>query len=130
MLHTNDPIIKHKVGLLNPAEELQNISKACQVMGLSRETFYRYKQAVEDGGVESLLNKDRRKSNPKNRVDERTEAAVVQHAIDYPAHGQARTSNQLRKQGIFVSWSGVRSIWPRHGLACFKKRLCVLSKKK
>ena len=48
MLHTNDPIIKHKVGLLNPAEELRNISKACQVMGLSRETFYRYKQAVED----------------------------------------------------------------------------------
>nr|VFJ97285.1 MAG: hypothetical protein BECKH772B_GA0070898_101091 [Candidatus Kentron sp. H]VFK00631.1 MAG: hypothetical protein BECKH772A_GA0070896_101972 [Candidatus Kentron sp. H]VFK00812.1 MAG: hypothetical protein BECKH772B_GA0070898_102052 [Candidatus Kentron sp. H]VFK01996.1 MAG: hypothetical protein BECKH772A_GA0070896_102496 [Candidatus Kentron sp. H]VFK05232.1 MAG: hypothetical protein BECKH772C_GA0070978_102495 [Candidatus Kentron sp. H] len=48
MLHTNDPIIKHKVGLLNPVEELRNISKACQVMGLSRETFYRYKQAVED----------------------------------------------------------------------------------
>jgi len=74
MLHTNEQIIKHKVGLLNLAEELRNVSKACQVMGLSRDTFYRYKQAVDKGSVEALLHKDRRKPNPKNRVDERTEA--------------------------------------------------------
>ena len=61
MLNTNDRIIKHKIGLLNLAEELRNVSKACQVMGLSRDTFYRYKSAVEEGGVESLLEKDRRK---------------------------------------------------------------------
>lgn len=48
MLHTNEKIIKHKVGLINLAEELRNISKACKVMGLSRETFYRYKRAVEE----------------------------------------------------------------------------------
>ena len=67
MLNTNERIIKHKVGLLNLAEELGNVSRACQVMGLSRDTFYRYKQAVEDGGVESLLQKDRRKPNPTIR---------------------------------------------------------------
>lgn len=32
MLHTNNPIIKHKAGLLNLAEELGNVSKACKVM--------------------------------------------------------------------------------------------------
>ena len=68
MLNTNERIIKHKVGLLNLAEELGNVSKACQIMGLSRDTFYRYKDAVEDGGVEALLDTDRRKPNPKNRV--------------------------------------------------------------
>lgn len=129
MIHTNDHIIKHKVGLLNLAEELGNVSKACQVMGMSRDTFYRYKQAVEDGGIESLLNKDRRKPNLKNRVDEKTEAAVVQYAIDFPAHGQARTSNELRKLGVFVSSGGVRSIWLRHDLACFKDRLRALEEK-
>jgi len=61
MLNTNERIIKHKVGLLNLAEELGNVSKACQVMGLSRDTFYRYKSVVEDGGVEALLEADRRK---------------------------------------------------------------------
>ncbi len=46
MLNTTDKIIKHKTGLLNLAEELGNVSKACQVMGMSRDTFYRYKSAV------------------------------------------------------------------------------------
>ena len=55
MLNTNEKVIKHKVGLLNLAEELGNVSKACQVMGLSRDTFYRYKAAVEESGVETLL---------------------------------------------------------------------------
>ena len=50
MLNTTDKIIKHKTGLLNLAEELGNVSKACQAMGYSRDTFYRYKSAVEDGG--------------------------------------------------------------------------------
>lgn len=55
MLENNARIIQHKVGLLNLAEELGNGSKACKVMGLSRDTFYRYKAAVESGGVESLF---------------------------------------------------------------------------
>ena len=57
MLNSNERIIKHKVGLLNLAEELGNVSQACKVMGMSRDTFYRYKAAVEDGGVEVLLEK-------------------------------------------------------------------------
>ena len=129
MLNTNERIIKHKVGLLNLAEELGNVSKACQVMGLSRDTFYRYKSAVEDGGIEALLEADRRKPNPKNRVEPRIEAAVTQYAIDFPAHGQVRTSNELRKQGVFISPSGVRSVWLRHDLANFKDRLKALEAK-
>ena len=43
MINSNQKIIKHKVGLLNLAEELGNVSKACKIMGLSRDTFYRYK---------------------------------------------------------------------------------------
>lgn len=126
MLNTNDKIIKHKVGLLNLAEELGNVSQACKVMGLSRDTFYRYKEAVDSGGVEALTERTRRKPNPKNRVDEAIEAKVIAYATDFPAHGQTRTSNELRKLGTFVSPSGVRSIWLRHGLACFADRLKAL----
>lgn len=112
MINGSEKIIKHKTGLLNLAQELGNVSKACQIMGMSRDTFYRYRAAVEEGGVESLIDKDRRKPNLKNRVDEATEQAVLHYALDYPAHGQLRTSNELRKLGVFVSPSGVRSIWP------------------
>ena len=109
MLLTHNPIIKHK-GLLNLAEELQNVSKACKIMGVSRNTFYRYQELVETNGLETLINPDRRVPNLKNHVDEVTEQALVAYAIEYPAHGQHRTSNELRKRGIFVSDSGVRSI--------------------
>ena len=61
--------------------------------------------------------------NLKNRTDDTTEQAVINYAIEYPAHGQQRTSNELRKQGIFISGSGVRSVWLRHDLENFKKRL-------
>lgn len=116
MDHTTNPIIKHKVGLLNLAEELNNVSQACKVMGVSRDTFYRYKELVDEGGLESLIDRSRRAPNLKNRVDEHTESTVISYAIEYPAHGQVRTSNKLRKQGVFVSPSGVRSIWLCHVL--------------
>lgn len=129
MLHTNNPIIKHKVGLLNLAEELGNVSRACKVMGVSRDTFYRYQELVESGDVDSLISRSRRVPNLKNRVDEATEKAVVDYAVEYPAYGQVRASNELRRQGISVSPSGVRSIWLRHDLESFKKRLKALEDK-
>ena len=82
--------------MLNLADELGNISKACKMMGVSRGTFYRYKEAVDDGGIESLFDQNRRIPNPKNRVDPLIESAVVAYAIDQPAHGQVRVSNELR----------------------------------
>ncbi|WP_139127049.1 helix-turn-helix domain-containing protein, partial [Vibrio parahaemolyticus] len=128
MLHTSNPIIKHKAGLLNLAEELGNVSKACKVMGVSRDTFYRYQELVETGGIDALINQSRRTPNLKNRVDSETEQAVLKYAIDFPAHGQVRTSNELRKLGVFISPSGVRSIWLRNDLENFKKRLIALEK--
>ena len=56
----NEKIIRIKVGLLNLAEELGNVSKACQMMGMSRNTLYRYKNAMQEGGVDALLDKSRR----------------------------------------------------------------------
>lgn len=60
MLHTANPVIKHKAGLLNLAEELSNVSKACKIMGVSRDTFYRYRELVAEGGVDAQINRSRR----------------------------------------------------------------------
>ena len=121
-------VIKHKIGLLNLAAELGNVSRACKVMGFSRDTFYRYQAAVETGGVEALIDANRRKPNIKNRVEEAAEAAITAFALEQPAFGQVRVSNELRKRGIFVSPSGVRSVWLRQNLESFKKRLSALEK--
>lgn len=98
-------------------------------MGVSRDTFYRYRELVDEGGVDALINRSRRAPNLKNRTDEATEQAVVDYAVAFPAHGQHRTSNKLRKQGVFISGSGVRSVWLRHNLENFKKRLKALEEK-
>lgn len=98
-------------------------------MGLSRDTFYRYQKALEEGGIDALVDQNRRKANPKNRVDEQIENAVVAYAIEQPAHGQVRASNELRCRGVFISPTGIRCVWLRNNLSCFKERLRALEEK-
>ena len=125
----NQSAIKHKIGLLNLAQELGNVSKACKMMGFSRDTFYRYQNAKEEGGVEALFEANRRKPNVRNRVEQHIEDAVCKMALDQPAFGQTRVSNELRKEGLFISPAGVRCVWMRHDLESFKKRLKALEAK-
>ena len=124
-MSTVQKIIKNKVGLLNLAEELGNVSRACKVMGYSRDTFYRYKQAVDEGGVEALIDKSRRRPNLRNRTAPEIEEAIVALAIDEPALGQVRVANELRKRGLHISPAGVRGVWMRHDLQTFKHRLAA-----
>jgi len=122
-------IVKPKIGLLELGKQLGNVAEACRIMGYSRDSYYRFKKQYEMNGEEGLREISRQQPNIKNRVDPSIEEAVLRITFEYPAYGQVRISNELRKQGVFFSPGGVRCVWIRHDLEVFQKRLKALEAK-
>lgn len=121
-----DRSLRPKLGLLHLAEKLGNVTRACQSLGYSRDSYYRFKALYERGGADALRNFSRRGPMVKNRVTEDVTKHVLDLTYAHPSWGQQRVADALSKAGIAVSSSGVRSIWMRAGIETFEKRVFAL----
>jgi len=118
---------RRKLSLLQLAQELNNVSKACKIMGYHRDTFYEVRRAFQVGGVQALLEEKRGPKGPHpNRVSEEVEQKILDYALTHPTHGCQRVSNELRLQGTEVGPGGVRGVWMRHDLETRHRRLLRL----
>jgi transposase InsO family protein len=118
---------RRKLSLLQLAAELDNVSKACRIMGYHRDTFYEIRRAFQVNGVSGLIEERRGPRGPHpNRVGPEIEAKILDYALAQPTHGAQRVANELRLQNVNVSPSGVRSVWLRNDLGTRHKRLLRL----
>ncbi len=126
---TDKKVARRKLSLLDLANELNNVSKACRVMGYSRQQFYEIRRNFQTYGAEGLIDRLPGAKGPHpNRVATEVEEAILAHSLKYPTHGCLRVAQELALQGIMVSSTGVRGVWSRHQLETKHERLLRLEK--
>ena len=119
-------LLKHKLSLLQLAEQLQNIRQACKMMGVSRQHYYDIKQRFEQAGVEGLHEKERKLPRMPNQTPQDIEERIIEYSLKHPTYGKDRMPLQLRFEGIIISSSSVERIWKRYHLENRFKRLLKL----
>jgi transposase InsO family protein len=115
--------------LLELAHDLDNVSRACKLMGYSRQQFYEIRRNFQTYGSQGLIDRLPGPRGPHpNRVPAEIEQAILDHALAHPCHGATRVEQELRLKGIQVSSGGVRGVWQRNGLLTKHERLLRLEK--
>jgi transposase InsO family protein len=126
---TEEKIARRKLSLLDLANDLGNVSKACKMIGYSRQQFYEIRRNFQTYGAAGLIDRLPGPRNPHpNRVPETVEQAILEHSLAHPCHGPMRVAQELTLQGIQVSSGGVRGVWQRHNLLTKHERLLRLEK--
>lgn len=126
---TKDKVARRKLSLLELATDLDNVSKACRIMGYSRQQFYEIRRNYQTHGADGLIDRLPGAKGPHpNRVGAEIEQAILAHSLDHPGHGALRVAHELMLKGVQVSSGGVRGVWSRHELLTKHQRLLRLEK--
>ena len=122
-------VAQSRLNLLQLAEKLGNVSKACRMGNVSRSQFYEYKRAFQTYGFEGLIDKPPIPGPHPAELSDPVKEKILSLSLKHPAFGQQRIADQLQLEGVCVCASSVRNLWLKEGLETRYKRLLRLEEK-
>lgn len=112
--------------LLQLAEKLGNVSKACQMHKVSRSQFYEYKRAFQLHGLDGLIDKPPVPGSHPNELTDEIKQKIIDLSLKHPAYGQQRIADHLALEGIAVCATSIRNLWIKQDMETRYKRLLLL----
>ena len=119
-------LAQKRLTLLQLAEKLGNVSKACRLHKVSRSQFYEYKRAFQQHGLEGLIDKPPIPGSHPNELSDETKQKIVGLSLQHPTFGQQRIADQLSLEGVSVCATSVRNVWIKQDMETRYKRLLRL----
>ena len=122
-------LAQKRLTLLQLAEKLGNVSKACRMHKVSRSQFYEYKRTFQEHGLDGLVDKPPIPLSHPNQLPKKTKARIIELSLEHPAFGQQRIADQMALEDIAVCATSVRNVWIKENLETKYKRLLRLEEK-
>ena len=127
-MSTREKLIQARISMLALADELQSISRACKVAGISRSHFYEIKDAFEKYGRDGLAPQPRRRPRMPNETPPELESQILAMTREYPTYSYVKIADQLKLIGVPATANQVRGVWLRRGLVKRYDRLLWLER--
>ncbi|HEX2184341.1 MAG TPA: DDE-type integrase/transposase/recombinase [Chloroflexota bacterium] len=110
-------IIYHRrVRVLEHADQTGNVAETCRVFGISRKSFYQWRNLARDYGLEALMPKARRVPQLPNATPTHVVAEVLTLAVAEPTVGCRQLADRLGERGYAISKTTTQKILVDHGL--------------
>jgi transposase InsO family protein len=122
----DEKVARQRLSVLQLAETLGNITKACQQRGMTRTQFYEYKRRFQTHGLEGLKDLPPIPKNHPFTTPPQVVEKIVALSLANPTWGCVRLSDRLKLEGVSVSSPTIQNILIKQGLASRYDRLLRL----
>lgn len=113
----------NKYMILKHAIKEGNVSRTCELFGISRTTFYNWQRAYQKHGMLGLEIKEPKKPEMPNKISKIIEQEILEYVGSYPSDGPKRIYYELKAEGIDVGETGIYNVLKRNNLTRKTDRL-------
>jgi transposase InsO family protein len=122
-------VARQRLSVLELAQELGSVSKACRQAGMDRTSFYEWKRRFQTHGLAGLKDLPPIPKSHPATTPEPVQERILELALQHPTRGCDFLSAQLTLEGITVSGVTVQSILNKRDLGSRYERLLALERR-